>query len=231
MFSSVMAIKTYGERQAEQMAFDQLASKVTPLPDEYENELTKKSKYTEYISLDQQNKDFVCWISIDGTSINYPVMYTPHDPEFYLRRAFDKSDSQSGTPFIGAGGTVDSDSFIIYGHNMKNGSMFGNLDYYKDVDFYKVVPTFNLTTLTERRTYEVFSAMKTYVPYEDGKSYYDYVGDLSEKEFTELMDWIRNHSLYDTKAIPKFGEQIVMLSTCSYHREDGRFVVAARRID
>jgi len=105
-----MVARLYIQGQEEQAAFDQLTDSVISQNDtftsEYENSdgMQTTSKYTEYLSIYKKNNDFVCWINIDGTLVNYPVMYTPDDPQYYLRRAFDKSDSQSGTPFVGEGG-------------------------------------------------------------------------------------------------------------------------------
>lgn len=231
-----MVARLYIQGQEEQAAFDQLTDSVISQNDtftsEYENSdgMQTTSKYTEYLSIYKKNNDFVCWINIDGTLINYPVMYTPDDPQYYLRRAFDKSDSQSGTPFVGEGGNINSDCFIIYGHNMGNDSMFGTLDRYKEAAFYKKASTFTITTLTERRTYEVFAAIETYVSDEEGLYPYKYSGNIDLKDYDDLTNWLLDHALYDTGVFPSYGEQIVLLSTCSYHTKSGRFVVAARRI-
>ena len=178
------------------------------------------------------NNDFIGWLSIPNTKIDYPVMFTPDEPEYYLRRSFDKRDSQSGTPFIGKGGNIDSDCFIIYGHNMKNDTMFGTLDNYADEDFWRENKTFSFNTLYEYREYEVFAAVKTKILYtdEDGLRYYNYEGELSEADYKKMVEWLSANSVYDTYISPAYGEQILILSTCSYHTTNGRFVVAARRI-
>ena len=79
-------------------------------------ETPEEPQYTEYATLYAENSDFVGWLHIDNTNIDYPVMSTPEEPEYYLRRAFDKTSSQSGTPFVGADSTIDSGLFIVYGH-------------------------------------------------------------------------------------------------------------------
>ena len=84
-----------------------------------------------YASLAEQNPDYVGWLKIPGTRIDYPVMSRASDPEYYLHRAFDGSRSSGGTPFLGQLSDKDSTCMIVYGHNMKNGSMFGTLDDYK----------------------------------------------------------------------------------------------------
>lgn len=189
-------------------------------------------QFTEYAVLSEENSDFAGWLHVDNTEIDYPVMYTPDDPEYYLHRAFDTSYSQSGTPFIGENSTIDSDYMIIYGHNMKNSTMFGTLDFFAEKAFWEENPTFSFTTVTERREYEVFAAVKTRIlyPEEAGYRYYSQAGDLTVDGFRELVSWIQQNALYDTGITPEYGEQIVLLSTCSYHEENGRFIIAARRI-
>lgn len=191
----------------------------------------KPEVYTPYLALYEENRDFAGWLRIGGAGIDYPVMDTPEDPEYYLHRAFDGSRASGGTPFVGEGGTVDSDSFLIYGHNMKNGTMFGNLDYYRERTFYEENPVFTLTTVTEERTYEVFAAVSATTLSEtaEGLHYYEYAGDLTKERFYALSGWLLENALYDTGIVPDFGDQIVILSTCSYHTKNGRFLVAARR--
>jgi len=196
-------------------------------------EETQDEQYTGYIALYEENSDFVGWLHIDNTNIDYPVMCTPSEPEYYLRRAFDKTSSQSGTPFVGADSTIDSDLFIIYGHNMKNDTMFGTLDYYTEKDFWEETPTLLFTTLSEQREYEIFAALKTRILYqeEEGYRWYYQAGDLTEDAFDELIGYLAENALYDTGITPVYGEQIVILSTCSYETDHSRFIIAARRID
>lgn len=185
-----------------------------------------------YAALKQENPDYRGWIKIPGTRIDYPVMDRKSDPEYYLRRAFDGSHASGGTPFLGEASGVDTKCLIIYGHNMKNGSMFGTLDSYKKADYWKEHPDIRFYVDGEPRIYEVFAAVETRVLYEDedGFRYYRYDGDIAEEEYDELVTWLREHSDYDTEIVPKYEDQILMLSTCSYHTKNGRFVVAARRI-
>ncbi|MDO4280383.1 MAG: class B sortase [Peptococcaceae bacterium] len=185
-----------------------------------------------YNDLHAKNADYAGWIKIDGTGVDYPVMYTPSAPEYYLRRAFDQSNSMNGTPFIGEGSTDTSESFIIYGHDMDDGSMFGTLDRYAEQSFQQSHPRIVYYDANDMREYEVFAAVQTRIlgQGEPGFRYYNSVGDLTPEQFAELTTWLRQNSLYDTGIIPQSGEQILMLSTCSYHTENGRFVVAARRV-
>lgn len=194
---------------------------------------TEEVQYTEYAVLYAENSDFVGWLHIDNTNVDCPVVCTPDEPEYYLHRAFDRSESQGGTPFVSKDSTIDSDFYIIYGHNMKNDTMFRTLDNYAKKAFWEGTPTFSFTTVTEYREYEVFAVLETRVLYQDetGYRYYYQVGDLTEDAYDELVSWFRQNALYDTGITPTYGEQIVVLSTCSYHESNGRFIVAARRIN
>jgi len=187
----------------------------------------------QYRALSEENPDFAGWLTVPGTNIDYPVMRTPDEPEYYLHRAFDRSDSFSGTPFIGENGSVESDCFIIYGHNMKNDTMFGTLDYYKDPDFYAKNPTIRFDTAYEERTYAVFAAFlsKASNGEKDAFRLPSYSGGLTEDAFEELMGNIKDRMLYETGIFAEYGDQILMLSTCSYHTANGRLVVAAKRVD
>ena len=176
------------------------------------------------------NPDYDGWLYVEGTKIDYPVMYKPDNPEFYSRRTIYGVDSRGGTPFVGPGASNEDDCFYIYGHNMSSGLFFGTLNYYEDPEFGLSHRTFTYETLTERRTYEVFAVLKTIVYY-SGFRFYAYAGDLSESRFEEFVKNIKEQSLYDFGVTPEFGEQILVLSTCSYHTPTGRFVVIARRIE
>lgn len=80
--------------------------------------------------------------------------------------------------------------------------------------------------------YEIFAAVETRVlnTRESGFRYYQQSGDLSENAFQELLTWLTENALYDTGIKPEYGEQVVLLSTCSYHTENGRFLVAAKKV-
>lgn len=93
-----------------------------------------------------ENSDCIGWLSIDGTSISYPVMYTPSEPQKYLRRSFYGQYSQSGVPFLDGRCSTDGGNLIIYGHNMKNGTMFSDLKKYLNTDFLNSHRTVRLET-------------------------------------------------------------------------------------
>ena len=179
------------------------------------------------------NSDFVGWLSIEDTEIDYPVMKSSEsDPEFYLHRDFDKNYSYSGTLFIGEGCNADSDVFVIYGHNMNAGTMFGSLDSYKSGSFALEHKDIVFRTQKENRVYRVFAAFQTKLLPEDSDdfAYYRSVGKLNKGEYDEVLENIRTMSLISLNEAPEYPAQIMLLSTCYYHTDEGRFVVAAYRI-
>lgn len=182
-----------------------------------------------YIKLKGMNADYDGWLNIPGTHVDYPVMATPAEPEYYLRRAFDKSESVSGTPFIGEGCDQNSDCLIIYGHDMENGTMFGDLAHYDNGAFRRSHPMITYYTQEGPRTYEVFAAVKTRIG-APGFRYYNAAGALTPEKFKELTGWLKENALYDSGITPVVGEQIMILSTCDSASENARFLVAARRV-
>lgn len=107
------------------------------------------------------NTDCIGWLSIDGTNISYPVMYTPHDPQKYLRRNFYGKYSQSGVPFLDGRCDLQSTNLIIYGHNMRNGTMFSDLKKYVNRDFLNAHRTVKFETADGVQTFTVAEVLKT----------------------------------------------------------------------
>ena len=108
-----------------------------------------------------ENADCIGWLSIDGTNISYPVMHTPSDPQKYLRRNFYGKYSQSGVPFLDGRCDIQSTNLIIYGHNMRNGTMFSNLKRYMDGDFLNAHRTVKFETADGIRYFTVTKVLRT----------------------------------------------------------------------
>lgn len=151
-------------------------------------------------------------------------------PEYYLHRDFDRNYSFSGTPVIGAGADESSDAFVIYAHKMRNDTMFGTLDYYADTEWAKQHRDIEFDAPEEHRVYRVFAAVQTKVGGENELKYYEKTGKLSDKEYTAFVKELSEASVIEIDDRPTDKQQLLLLSTCSYHTEDGRFVVAAYRI-
>lgn len=189
-----------------------------------------------YQSLVQENSYLAAWLMIESTKVDYPVLYTPDDPECYLRKAFDGSYALSGSLFIGADCFPNGTNIIIYGHNMKDGSMFGGLGSYADEDYARAHPEITYDLIQpdgsyERLTFEVMAAFysRVYNVEEENVFRYYYGTDLSDAEnFENYVEETMSASLYDLGVTAEYGDRLLTLSTCSYHTDDGRFVVVAR---
>ena len=138
------------------------AESVTDTETETSAEPTEQSATEHNIpALIAVNGDCIGWLSIDGTSISYPVMHTPPDPQKYLRRSFYGQYSQSGVPFLDGRCSTVGGNLIIYGHNMKNGTMFSDLKKYVNIEFLNTHRTVKFETVDGSRYYTVTEVLKT----------------------------------------------------------------------
>lgn len=194
--------------------------------------VAKEDKAFEQVEKDnpfKKNKDMIAWLEVDGTDIDYPVMHTPDDPEFYLHADFNREYSYSGTPFMDYRCDLDSDNMIIYGHNMLNRTMFSTLSYFEDESFCDEHHIIDFETRDGMRTFEVMAAFKTDV--EDAMSIYEFTQAMDEGDFNDFVSLVKERSIYDTGVDARYGDQLITLSTCAYHVENGRFIVVGKRID
>ena len=200
------------------------------------SEATEAPKEREYLPALQEkreeNEDTVGWLTIQGTKIDYPVMYTPQDPEKYLHLGFDQKYSFAGLPFIDANCSLDpeSDNLIIYAHNMLDGSMFRSLMKYEQKSYWQQHPTVKLDLWDEEREYEVLAAFRDRVYYktENCFKFYKFIDAESEDSYREAIDYYKTHACYDTGVTAQPGDRLLTLVTCAYHTDNGRFVVVAR---
>ena len=193
----------------------------------------EKTVLPELAELYQQNGDLAGWIRIEDTNINYPVMHTPDNPDFYLKHGFDKEYSDYGCPYVQENCDVKlpSDNVIIYGHHIKGGRMFGVLENYKDKEFYEKHRIIQFDTLKERGEYEIVSVFKTVAYNPEGYRYYDFVDAEHEREFAAYVEKCKEIALYDTGVTAEYGDRLITLSTCEYSAKNGRLVVVAKRIN
>ena len=170
-----------------------------------------------YRDLYEQNPDLIGWLTIDGTDIDLPVVQTPGNNEYYLRRGFDRLYATGGTLFMDEHCSIDPDAptanWLIYGHNMADGSMFGQLTRYRSEDFYKTHTTFTFNTIYETAAWQVVAALDTTLG-ADELPYYTFFDADTKLEWQQRVDAITALSLYDTGVTPAYGQQLLVLSTC-----------------
>lgn len=155
-------------------------------------------------------------------------MHTPEEEEYYLRRAFDRSSSISGTPFLDGDCFIGCGNYIVYGHNMNDGSMFASLLDYAGDSFWEEHPTIRFDTLTESGTYQVLATFYVDVSLSESGiafPFYEFTDLRDEALFQEYLAQVKDRALYSTGVTAEFGEQLLTLSTCSYNTSDERFVV------
>ena len=167
--------------------------------------------------------DYVAWLSIDRTAVDYPVMQGADNFE-YLNKAPGGEYALSGSIFLDAGNSADfSDPYsLIYGHHMRNGSMFGQLEKYKTQAYYNANQTFHLYTPQGNYVLEVVASVYTNV--KEG-FYFNY---YTEENYRRAVADYKTRSLINTGITPVWGEKLVILYTCSYQETDGRFLVVCR---
>lgn len=249
LFSGIMAMRQYKDTKQSAEAFNAVADLVKPAPTpvlssvedatgedgtdapaRYEPapELTA---YDKYAAVYEQNSDFIGWISIEDTKINYPVMQTTGNRDFYLKHAFDKSYSEYGVPYMQENCKLGlSDNCVIYGHHMQDGSMFADLCKYESEDFYKEHKTIHFDTLAGFGEYEIVCVFKTAAYSADGFKYYHFVDAADAAEFNSFLSSCQSLALYDTGVSAEYGDKLITLSTCEYSRSNGRMVIVAKLV-
>lgn len=185
----------------------------------------------EYKPLYERNPDIVGWMKIEGTPINYPVMQTPDRVDYYLKRDFSGAYSEHGCLYIRESCDVfaPSDNITIYGHHMKDGSMFTKLDKFRSQSFWEENHTIQFDTLYEHHTYTVFAVFTTTASVGKGFTYHLFENAEDEADFNQFISTCKELSFYDTGITPEYGDKLICLSTCEYSQTNGRLVVAAVR--
>lgn len=265
----------------------------TPTPEPEEETLPEEvpapeqiplPKYDEYLSV---NPYVSGWLSIDGTKIDDPVVYTPGSQNYFLHRDLDGTPLEKGTFFIAVNWREGFYNTLIYGHNMKDGSGFGSLAKYADESYGAAHPVISFDTLYDEKDYELLAAFYSQIDEDEleteddredkdaaifaeaiarkaaegvtvtadeltvsdldltrdygdediyreekdednGRFRYYYFNDLADRDDYEyFIKNVKERALYDTGVDARYGDELLTLSTCSYHVKNGRFIVVA----
>lgn len=187
----------------------------------------------KYKILYNKNKSLIGWIKIADTNIDYPVMQTS-DNDYYLDHNLNQEYDKNGSIFMDKDCDVikPSTNLIIYGHHMKSGKMFGELDKYSKESYYKKHPIIEFDTIYEEGKWEIMFVFRSKIYTTDDIvfKYYQFIDVNSEEEFYSNMAEMSKISLYDTGITAEYGDELLTLSTCDYMEEDGRFVIVAKKI-
>ena len=229
LISAFMLIQYFVGASREQGEFDQLAAAVRPSAAASSGAQPDGQEQTGGVELDalfEQNSDLFGWITIPDTAVDYPVMHTPDVPQKYLRRNFYGEYSLSGVPFLEATCTSDSSNLIVYGHNMKSGIMFHDLENYLDAAYCAAHPTISLTTAEGETLYDVVAALHFQVTEQTVAAYY--AVPQTKEAFDAYVEALRAASAYEVYMDVEWGSQLLTLSTCDNITDDGRILVIAR---
>ena len=183
-----------------------------------------------YQNLKDENPDYAAWLTAPGTNIDYPVMQTVKNQNYYIDKTFKKKYNANGSLFLSELSDVGnlSDVVTIYGHHMKTGAMFGRLEDLTKVENFAAASTVILDTLTDRYVYRVYGLFRTQVdtglPGEF--EYWNTANFADQASFDAYMSQLDPKlEIKSDAAAPAFGDKIILLSTCEYTHENGRLVL------
>lgn len=199
-------------------------------------QLGNDNTFSAFDDLRLQNNEIKGWITIEGTRVDNPV-YQTNNNDFYLNHNMLKEKSRYGALFFDYNNLLTakqtSTNITIYGHNMKDKSMFGSLERYRSLSFYKNNPYIKFKTLYNQYDYVIFAILVTNASSKDDNGYvYNYTQNEFESD-EAFLNWVslaKSRSLIDTDIDVIVGDNILTLSTCCYDFDNARFVVMAKRI-
>lgn len=193
--------------------------------EDIENEENTDTKYkVDFEKLKQMNNQIVAWLKVNGTKVEYPVVQA-EDNDYYLNHNLDKKYNVGGWVFADYRNKLDGTdkNIIIYGHNMKDGSMFGTLKSILTEDWYNNEQNYIIDLITEKeeQKYEVFSVYQ--IKSED----YYIKTEFSNEDFGKFVEKLRDRSVKDFNIEVTSEDSILTLSTCGSN--NSRVVLHAKK--
>ena len=178
--------------------------------------------------LQEENPECVGWVSIEGTDIDYPVMCSPNDPDYYLDHSFERTSNRHGVPFLDSRCNIDTaDNLIIYGHHFVEGEMFSTLHKYASYSFYEDHPIITLETVEGISQYHIAAVLRVSgTVYSTRWSIFNSLY-MDEAKFEEMAQEIDAQTLYSTGVSPVYGDRLLTLATCEYTQKNGRLATVA----
>lgn len=219
--SAFMLVRGIVIGKKEQNEFEDLSNLITELPvieNTQTEQPTKPEPQRDISAVLEQNSECIGWIFVEGTIIDYPVMYTPDNPEKYLHLSFSGKYSFAGTPFLEERCKKDSFNTILYGHNMKNGTMFNQLRWYRTLKHLQEHPYIEYQTADGLRKFVVFAAAQ--IKADD--DWYSFIDVNSEEEYNKQIKYLKSIDLFESGKTPIYPQKLITLSTCS---GEGRYIV------
>lgn len=205
-----------------------------PLPTPNENTIvlslpTEPPPQESFAELLRYNPDTVGYLSI-GEIVDLPVVQRENDNEYYLTHAYSGEEAREGTLFLDGANRLSDENLIIYGHNMRNGTMFGELSSFGEREFLLKNAVVRFDTLYENALYVPFAMFEASMDENDGH-YFDVRQIVFDETSFELFVLkLRGRSVFDVPVEVAYGDQLLTLVTCSYNDDDGRYIVALRKL-
>lgn len=201
------------------------------LPSEDEAVREEPVMLEEYRSLYEINGDMAGWLRV-SEKIDYPLVQ-PEEPDYYLRRDFSGKESKAGTLFLSPESRLGKRGIsVVYGHKMRDKSMFGTLDGYLKEEYREAHSVISVDTLYEKCQYELVAVFRARVGVPEGDfAFYDYKGDVTEAQFAEYLSGVKGLAEYEDLGSVGYGDSLLELVTCSYHTNNGRLVVLFRKVE
>ena len=222
VFSLLQILTIMGEYKAGRDEYDRIAQGAV------------KTSTTGYLIIDYDNllginSDFKGWIDIPGTDISYPIVYSAQDNDFYLRTTFERKANASGSIFIDfrCDPTFVDPVTVIYGHHMRDGSMFNNIKLYLEKSFWQENQEVHIYTKNGIMIYDIFAA---YTPHIEDECFAFEAANTEPTIFNSWINNVKSKSFYNTGITPTIDDRVILLSTCvsgGAGTEDYRHVVAA----
>ncbi len=180
-----------------------------------------------FMPLLEKNQDVTGWIRVPNTIIDYPIVHTDNN-DYYLDHSFEHKKSSAGAIFMDYRNIGDASDrhTIIYGHHMKDGSMFKGLTKYTDPSFMEQNRIITTSTLYEEIEWEIFSVYVTDISF-----YYIITDFRSNRDYVDFLHTLQDKSLLSHEIELSSSDQILTLSTCTYDFDDARFVIHAKRVN
>lgn len=236
-------IKAYGDYK-EKKSYNDLSDY---MKDADQNDMVeeKTARMVKLEELHNQYPGVVGWLDVPGTTISFPIVQNTETNDYYLDHTYKGEYSARGSIYLDKRVDLEkpSENFLIYGHRNQNGAMFEPLMNYEKEAFYKEHKTMTFTTLHEDAEYEIIAAFRSRLYYKSEKNVYRYyffinADDTSlynpaiqggEAAFNDFVQNAKKDSMYPIEPTASYGDQLMTLSTCAYHSENGRFAVVAKK--
>jgi len=212
-------IESFSNLNETQISFEQL-----------QKDRDRAKVFISYQNLKEKNPDYIGWISIPGTVIDYPVLQNKDDYDYYLYRNFDKQKSSYGSIYLDAACNINSGkNYVIYGHHMKDGSMFAALNNYQDQNNFFNQQTIRFDSLYEMGDYQIIAAFK--VSSGNLGELSSFISINNKDQFNQFVKFIDSNKFYETGISYSYADKFLTLMTCEYSYRNGRIFIVAKKIN